>query len=99
MFQLLGLRAVLIYEGIRKVRSMAYIRIKGEVGAVKLVKALQFKPSIFLLTVPRRYFFCGSFMFFLSCDVMPLCTSVYLYLVATYWERAGLLALVFGVSL
>ena len=33
------------------------------------------KPSskIFLLTVPRRYmyFFCGSFMFFLSCVVMP----------------------------
>ena len=29
----------------------------------------QFKPSIkiFLLTVPGRYFFCGSFMLFLSC--------------------------------
>ena len=29
----------------------------------------RFKSSskIFLLTVPRRYFFCGSFMFFLSC--------------------------------
>ena len=29
----------------------------------------RFKPSskIFLLTVPRRYFFCGSFMIFLSC--------------------------------
>ena len=27
---------------------------------------------------------------------MPLCTSVYLYLVVTYWERAGLLALVCG---
>ena len=28
-----------------------------------------FKPSskIFLLTVPRRYFFCGSFMLFLPC--------------------------------
>ena len=31
--------------------------------------------------------------------VMPMCTSVYLYLVVTYWERAGLLALVCGVSL
>ena len=30
---------------------------------------------------------------------MPLCTSVYLYLVVTYWERTGLLALVCGVSL
>ena len=31
--------------------------------------------------------------------VMPLCMSVYLYLVVTYWERADLLALVCGVSL
>ena len=30
---------------------------------------------------------------------MPLCTSVYLNLVVTNWERAGLLALVCGVSL
>ena len=30
---------------------------------------------------------------------MPLCTSVYLYLVVTYMERAGLLALVCYVSL
>ena len=35
---------------------------------------------------------------FLSC-VIPLCTSVYSYLVVTYWEMAGLLALVCGVSL
>ena len=32
-------------------------------------------------------------------SVMPLCTSVCLYLVLTYWERAGLLVLVCGVSL
>ena len=31
--------------------------------------------------------------------VMPLCTSVYLYLVVTYWERACLFALVCVVSL
>ena len=57
----------------------------------------RFKPSskIFLLTVPRRYFFCGLFMFF----SVLWCMSVYLYLVVTYWERAGLLALVCGVSL
>ena len=36
-------------------------------------------------------------MFFLSLFVMPLCASVYLYLVVTYWERADLLALVCGV--
>ena len=38
-------------------------------------------------------------MFFYLVFVMPLYTSVYLYLVVTYWERAGLLALVCGVSL
>ena len=37
--------------------------------------------------------------FFCLVFVMPLCTSVYLYLVVIYWERAGLLALVCGVSL
>ena len=31
---------------------------------MKLVEALQLN---ILLAVPRRYFFCGSFMFFLSC--------------------------------
>ena len=38
------------------------------------------------------FFFCILFG-------MPLCMSVYLYLVVTYWERAGLLALVCGASL
>ena len=38
----------------------------------------QFKPSskIFLLTVPRGCFFCGTFMLFLSCFVILSCTSV-----------------------
>ena len=51
-----------------------------------------------LLTVPRRYFFCGSFMF-LFCPVfaMSLCASVYMCFVVTCWERADLLALVCGV--
>ena len=42
-----------------------------------------------LLTVPRRYFFCGSFIcFFCLVFVMPLCASVYLCLVgkgSTSW--------------
>ena len=54
---------------------------------------------LLLLAVPRRYFFCGSFMgVFLSCVclvfAMPLCASVYM---CTCWERADLLALVCGV--
>ena len=36
------------------------------------------------------YFFCLVF-------AMPLCASVYMFLVVTCWERAGLLALVCGV--
>ena len=47
---------------------------QSEVGA----PLNRFKPSskIFLLTVPRQCFFCGSFMLFLSCFVMLSCTSV-----------------------
>ena len=37
--------------------------------------------------------------FFFLVFVVPLCASVYLCLVVTYWERAGLLALICGVSL
>ena len=39
---------------------LIHIWTKGEVGAVKPSK-------IFLLTFPRRHFFCWSFMLFLSC--------------------------------
>ena len=48
------------------------------------------------LTVPRRYFFCGSFMgfFFGLYFVLPLYAFVYLCLVVTCWERADLLAIV-----
>ena len=49
-------------------------------------------------SIPRRYFFCGSFMF-LFCFVfaLSLCASVYMCFVVTCWERADLLALVCGV--
>ena len=67
---------------------------------VRLAPLNRFKPSRknILLTVPRRYFFCGSFMF-LFCLVfaMSLCASVYMCFVVTCWERADLLALVCGV--
>ena len=50
------------------------------------------------LTVPRQYFFCGSFVF-LFCLVfaMTLYASVYMCFVVTCWESADLLALVCGV--
>ena len=52
-------------------------------------------PGKYLLTIPRLYFFCGSFkVFFCLVCVMPLNASIYLCLVVTCWERADLLALV-----
>ena len=63
---------------------------------VRLVPGNWFKPSskIFLLTVPtRQYFFCGSFVVFVSC-VSHAFTSVHCCLVVTCWVRADLLALV-----
>ena len=46
-----------------------------------------------MLTIPRQYFFCGSFVFFASC-VSHAFASVHCCLVVTYRERADLLALV-----
>ena len=60
----------------------------------------RFKPSskIFSLTVPRRCFFCGSFMLcFCLVFVMLSCASVYWCLVVTCWERAKLLSIVCDV--
>ena len=76
---------------------LIHIWTKGEVGA----PLNWFKPAgkIFLLTVPRRCFFYGSFMLFLSCFVMLSLTSVCWWLVVTCWERADLLALVCDVYL
>ena len=55
----------------------------------------RFKPSskIVLLTVPRSYFFCGLFVFFVSC-VFHAFASVHCCRVVTCWERADFLALV-----
>ena len=68
---------------------------------VRLAMWNRFKPpsKIFFTDHPRRYLFCGSFMFFCLVFVMPLCLSVYLCLVVTCWERANLSALVCSVVL
>ena len=55
---------------------LVHIWIKGEVGAVKLAEALQLN---ILLTVPRRYFFCGSFMVFFPSCVCYVFVHVCLY--------------------
>ena len=52
----------------------------------------QIRPSskLFLLTVPGQCFFCGSFVFFVSC-ISHAFASVHCCLVVTCWERAWLL--------
>ena len=67
---------------------------------VLLTGGLEVSFGIFLLTVPRRYFFCGSNVFCMSCICHDF-ASVHGYLgclVVTCWERADLLALVCDVS-
>ena len=46
-----------------------------------------FKPSskIFLLTVPKRFFFCGSFMLFMSC----VCHAYASLVIAALWSSTG----------
>ena len=48
--------------------------------------------KIFLLTVPRRCFLCGSFLLFMF-RVCHAFLSVHCSLVVAFWERAYLLAL------
>ena len=52
--------------------------------------------KIFLLTVPKRCFFCGSFLLFLFrvCRCHEF-LSVHCSLLVTCWERADLLALLY----
>ena len=54
--------------------------------------------TIGLLAVPRRCFFCGSFLIFMfgACHAF---LSVHCSLVVTCWERAGLLVLLCAMFL
>ena len=58
------------------------IGTNGEVSAP--LNRFKTSSKIFLLTIPRRCFFCGSFMLFLSWFVMLSCTSV-----DALWPPAG----------
>ena len=69
---------------------LVHIRIKGEVGAVKLVKYFTDRSKAVLLL----WIF---YVFVLFCVCYVLCASVYMCFVVTCWERADLLALVCGV--
>ena len=76
-------------------RANQYLSWSTSELRVRLAPWNRFKPSsnICLLTVSRRYFFCGSFVFFVYCVLHPS-TSVHCCLVVTCWEMADLLALV-----
>ena len=51
----------------------------------KLVRVIViFDSNIFLLAVPRRNFFCGSFVYF--CIVFVMLTRLF---IATLWSPAG----------
>ena len=47
----------------KHIHVLIHMRIKGEVGTVKLKAKV-----IFLLTVPRLCLFCGSFLVYMFCD-------------------------------
>ena len=49
-----------------------------------------------LLTFPKRYFFCGSFVLFMA-SVCHAFASVYCCIVVTYWEKADRMAFVCNV--
>ena len=69
---------------------------------MRLAPLNRFKPSSksFLLTVPRRYFFCGSFLLVTGLLHVGVCCAVVFVpcsLVVTCWERADLSAVMFVV--
>ena len=57
------------------------LHLKGEVGA----PLNRFKPSRKYFTVPRGYFFCGSFMFFSVLCLLCHCTRLF---ICALWSPA-----------
>ena len=77
---------------------LIHIWTKGDVGAP--LNRFKSSSKIFLLTLPRGYFFCGSFMFFWGLVLaMPLCVSVYMCLVVTWPLDSRLWCLIVSLSL
>ena len=73
--------------------ASASTRLKKESIRVRYHETSLSPPvKLFLLTVPRRCFFCGSFLLFMF-RVCHAVLSVHSSLMVTSWERAGLLGL------
>ena len=82
-------------------KSNIYVSWSTSELRVRLTPWNRFKPSskIFLLTFPRRLFFCGSFVLFMSC-VSHAFAYIHCCIVPVIcWVRADLLALVCDVKL
>ena len=60
-------------------------------------RSLDLKVYVFLLTIPWRCFFCGSFLLLIFCVCHAILSSIYCSLVVTCLERADLLALLYVV--
>ena len=60
-------------------------------------RRLDLKVYVFLLTIPWRCFFCGSFLLLMFRVCHAILSSIYCSLVATCLERADLLALLYVV--
>ena len=56
-------------------------------------RRLDLKVYVFLLTIPWRCFFCGSFLLLMFRVCHAILSSIYFSLVVTCLERADLLAL------
>ena len=69
---------------------LIHICTNGDVVAVKLVYTLK----VFVLTVIKWCFFCGSFLLFMF-FVCHALLSVHCSLVVTCWERADHMALLY----
>ena len=55
---------------------MTFLIIKKKQQTLIIFTIKVISGELFLLTVPRRCFFCGSFVLFLSCFVVLSCISV-----------------------
>ena len=78
-------------------KSMRYLILGTSIGVHKTLSRISTNLYI-LLTIPRRYFFCRSFVLFLSCMCHAF-ASVLCCLVVTCWKRTDVFDLVCGVKM
>ena len=60
--------------------------VSGAIVVLDRASETGLSPPNILLTVPRWYFFCGSFMFFSVLCLLCLCARLF---ICTLWSPAG----------